>query len=101
MAANSKNRRYTRVASHKGMRVGWQARGERFVSVVTTLGLGGLFITTPKPSAIGEIVRLMFQVPNGEVRAMAVVKDSQPGRGMGLEFSGMGQQDRARLDHLL
>jgi hypothetical protein len=56
MVAGAKNRRYTRVAFPKGIRVGWQTGGERFVSAVTTLGLGGLFISTPKPAAVGEVV---------------------------------------------
>jgi hypothetical protein len=40
-------------------------------------------------------------VPDGEVWAVAIVRDSQPGRGMDLEFSAMSQEDRARLDRLV
>lgn len=74
--------------------MGWQAKSERVVSAVTTLGLGGLFVFTPKPPAVGEFVKLVFRVPDGDVRAVAVVRDSQPGRGMGVEFTAMGQEDR-------
>ena len=101
MTANSKMRRYPRIAFPKGMQIAWQAGGERRVSVVATLGLGGLFIATPRPAALGEIVRILFDLPGGEVRARAIVRDSQPGTGMGLVFTTMSQDNRARLERLL
>jgi Tfp pilus assembly protein PilZ len=97
----SKNRRYPRIALLKGMHVSWQVKSERAVSPVTTLGLGGLFVSTPKPPAVGEVVRLVLRLPDGEVCAKGVIRDSQPGRGMGVEFTEMGQSDRARLQQLL
>jgi len=97
----AKRRRYPRIGLPKGMLVAWQSKGERVVSRVATLGLGGLFIWTPIPPPEGELVRLFFEVPDGEVRARAVVRDSQPGVGMGVEFTSMGQEARARLHQLL
>jgi len=101
MAAAKKTRRYPRVGLPKGMLVAWQSSGERIVSRVGTLGLGGLVISTPEPPAVGEIVKLFFEVPGGEVRARAVVRDAQPGRGMGVEFTAMGMEARAQLRRLL
>ena len=83
------------------MLVAWQSTGERIVSRVATVGLGGLFISTPEPPPVGEIVKLFFEVPGGEVRARAVVRDSQQGKGMGVEFTAMGYEARARLNQLL
>ncbi len=97
----AKARRYQRIALPKGMLVAWQSTGERVVSRVATLGLGGLFIRTPKPPRAGDIIKLFFEVPDGEVRARAVVRDSQPGKGMGVEFTSMGYEHRARLNQLL
>jgi PilZ domain len=85
----------------KGMLVAWQAGGQRTVSRVSTLALGGIFIATKNPPSVGEVLRLIFDVPSGEVRARAVVRDSQPGRGMGVEFTAMSSEARARLDRLL
>lgn len=101
MTTNAKNRRYGRVGLPKGMLVAWQCGGERVVSRVGTLGLGGLFISTPQPPPVGEVVSLFFEVPGGEVRARAVVRDSQQGKGMGIEFIAMGHEAWARLNHLL
>lgn len=99
--AGPRKRRYPRVGLPKGPLVAWQWAGERVVSRVGTMGLGGLFISTPEPPPVGEIVRLFFEVPGGEVRARAVVRDSVAGQGMGIEFTSMDQDDRARLHELL
>jgi hypothetical protein len=97
----SKSRRYPRIALPKGMAVAWQARSERVVSPVRTLGLGGLFISTPKSPAVGEMVKLFFHLSNKDVRVVALVRDSQPGIGMGMEFTAMSPDDRTRLQQLL
>lgn len=94
-------RRYPRIGLPRGMSVAWQAGGERIVSRVGTLGLGGIFIHTRMPPAVGEVVKLVFDVPGGEVRARAVVRSSTAGRGMGVEFTAMQPEARARLTQLL
>ena len=101
MKLAAKNRRYPRIGLPKGMHIAWQRRGLRTVARVATLGLGGLFIHAEKPPAVGEVIRVFFEVPGGEVRATAVVRDSQPGKGMGIEFAAMEPEPRARLLQLL
>lgn len=101
MQSTAKPRRYDRIGLPKGMLVVWQRAGNRIVSRVATLSLGGLFIEAPEPAASGELLKLFFIVPGGEVRAHAMVRDSHPGRGMGVEFTAMGPEDRARLNQLL
>jgi len=94
-------RRFPRVALPKGMLVAWQHIGGRSVSRVATLGLGGLFISTREPAAVGTLVKIVFDVPGGEVRARATVKNIKPGKGMAVAFIEMDYGDRARLDQLL
>lgn len=94
-------RRYDRMALPKGMLVAWQASGKRGVSRVSCIGLGGLYVNTPDPPPVGAIVKLLFEVPNGEVRARAAVRNSEPGKGMGLEFVNLGHEDRGRLRQLM
>lgn len=79
----------------------WQAGGERVVSRVGTIGLGGLFIYTKKSAAVGDVLKLVFDTPSGEVRARAVVRSYEPGLGMGVEFTAMQLEARARLTQLL
>lgn len=94
-------RRYQRIVLPKGMLVAWEAGGKRTVSRVRTMGLGGLYISTQEPPAVGEVLRLVFELPDGEVRARAQVCSSESGRGMGVSFTSMSQETRAKLDHLL
>ena len=100
-AAVTKKRRYERVIIPKGLQVAWQAGGGRHVSGVGTVGLGGIYIRTPNPPPVGEMVRMVFNVPSGEVRAKGVVRHSTEGRGMGVEFTSMQPEDRGRLSQLL
>jgi hypothetical protein len=85
----------------KGMLVAWQHSGGRSVSRVGTLGLGGLFIATPSPAPVGTVIKIVFDVPGGEVRARAIVKNVKAAQGMAVGFIEMGYADRARLDQLL
>ena len=94
-------RRYPRIRLPKGMLVAWQYGASRGVSRVTTMGLGGLFITTPEPAPIGTLVRLIFDLPGGEVRARATVRDMKDGEGMAVAFIAMDYAARARLDQMM
>jgi PilZ domain len=94
-------RRYQRVALPKGMLVAWQCSDGRGVARVSTLGLGGLFLSTPDPPPVGTLVKLLFDVPGGEVRARATVKNIKPGEGMAVAFVDMNSPDRARLNQLV
>jgi hypothetical protein len=101
MPARIKVRRYERVSLPKGAVVAWEHGTVRKVSTVSVLALGGLFISTPDPPAVGEVIKLMFEVPGGEVRARARVCDSQLGKGMGIQFTSMEPDARARLNLLM
>ena len=94
-------RRYQRIELPKGMLVAWEHAGIREVSRVRVLALGGLFITTRRPPPVGDTIKLVFDLPGGSVRARALVRDSQPWKGMGIEFTAMGQEARARLNRLM
>jgi hypothetical protein len=83
------------------MMVAWECSGIREVSRVSVVAVGGLFITAPKPPSVGDMIRLVFEVPGGDIRARAVVRNSQPGKGMGVEFTAMGSEARARLNLLM
>jgi hypothetical protein len=100
-ASGEKKRRYPRITLPKGMWVAWHDGGRRWASRVQTLGMGGLFINIPDPPVVGTVVKLLFEVPSGEVRAQAVVRNVKPGQGMGVEFRQMAMEDRARLHQLL
>ena len=98
-----RRRKYPRIRVPKGMFFGWKSPGHHTVSSAHDLGLGGVFLFTPSPAAIGATIELIFDVANGEVRARAVVRrvGTAPAHGMGIEFIAMNPEDRARLSHML
>jgi len=79
----------------------WQCQGREDVSSVRNLSLGGLFIETEQPRAIGVPTRLHFLVEEGEIRAEAVVRHARAGEGLGLKFTALHEKDRPALAALL
>jgi Tfp pilus assembly protein PilZ len=93
------DRRYSRIATPKGVWVAWQDGARQEVSRVLDLNVGGLFVTTDNPAALGTSVSVLLSVPEGEIRGRAVVRNVSP-KGMGVEFVDLREQDSARL-HML
>jgi hypothetical protein len=96
-------RRYPRISLPRGMNVSWHgaAWDLQLFSRVRTLGMGGLFISTPNPPPVGTKLRLAFEVPSGSVRAEAIVRNIVPGDGIGVEFTRMDLGDKLLLQKLL
>jgi Tfp pilus assembly protein PilZ len=95
------DRRYERIATPKGVWVAWQDGKQQNVSRVRDLNVGGLFIATPTPLALGSTVTLLLSVPEGEIRGRAVVRNVVPGQGMGVQFTELSQQDTIRVEKLV
>lgn len=94
-------RRTPRVSISAGVWVAWHASGTRYVSRVRDISAGGLFVSTPSPVPVGTQVNLLFSLPEGEVKAQAVVRNSVAGEGMGVEFVQMEGASRERLYEVL
>jgi PilZ domain len=99
--AGKENRRTARVAVSKGLWVAWQADGPRNVSRVRDLSAGGAFIQTTIPVAIGTSLEMLFALPEGETRVDGIVRYADGKNGIGVEFTTMGEGDRARMQQLL
>lgn len=97
----TQQRRFPRVTLPKGMSVAWLGTDLQLFSRVQVIGMGGLFIATPKPAPVGTKLRLAFQVPGGNVQPEAIVRNVAPGQGMGVEFTRMEPIDRNLLKDLM
>jgi hypothetical protein len=95
------NRRTPRVEVGKGIWVAWRLDSSPTVSRVRDLSAGGVFISTHEPLKQGSAIHLLFSLPEGEMRIEGVVRYSNAGKGMGVEFAHMGVADRARLHELI
>ncbi len=99
--AGPPKRKFPRVNLPKGLRVAWTFQKQRELTIAGTVSCGGLFVISQQPAPVGSRVRLLFDIPGGEVLATAVVRNHVAGRGMGLEFVEIQPDDRARLEGLL
>jgi hypothetical protein len=98
----SPSRRFTsRIETHESVWVDWRCAGREDVSRVRNMSLGGLFIETAKSWGVGSTVDLEFLVQEGQIRADAVVKRVEPGRGLAMKFTAVMDQDRPRLESLI
>ena len=84
-----------------GMNVSWHGGDLQLFSQVKTLSMGGLFISAENPPPVGTRIRVAFEVPGGNVRAEAVVRNVVPGEGLGVEFTRMELRDKLLLQRLM
>jgi hypothetical protein len=99
--ASPSRRMNSRVEASGEVWVYWQCGAIEDISPVLDMSIGGLFIQTPKPRAENVLARLNFLVPEGQIRADAVVRHARPGIGLGLKFTALSEQDRPQLAALL
>ena len=91
----------SRVETPEDVCVYWSYGGRDDTSRVRNLSLGGLFIETRKPIAVGAQTQLGFLVQEGQIKADAVLQYVSPGRGMSLKFTAVRDEGRPHLAALL
>jgi len=91
----------SRVEARSDVWVYWECNHRKDVSRVCNLGMGGLFLETRLPLPKGLKTKLHFLVDEGQIRAEAAVQHVTPGKGLGMRFTAVHQQDRAQLAALL
>ena len=94
-------RRYPRSSAPPNLSIAWQTGTLQGVSRLASIALGGLYIRTPKPAPAQSLLRILVQTASGDLRARVLVRRVVPDEGMGVEFTAMTQEDRARLAQLL
>ena|SRR6267143_1362737 len=96
------SRRFSsRVATPGDVYVYWSSVGYGDTSRVRDLSSRGLFVQTRQPKPLGAKANLHFLVEEGQIRAEAVVRRVEPGRGLGLQFTAVREEDRRRLADLM
>jgi len=85
---------HSRVEPLTEVYVYWRSVGHEHLNLVRNLSMGGLFIETDTPTVTGMSAQLHFLVQEGQIRADAVVRHAAPGRGVGLRFTAVRNEDR-------
>jgi hypothetical protein len=91
----------SRIETRDDVWVCWRCEGIEDVSRVCDLSVGGLFVSTPMPRPPGTRAKIDFLVPEGQIRAEAVVRHVIPHGGVGLQFRAITDQDCPRLVSLM
>jgi hypothetical protein len=91
----------SRVETPGDVYVYWSSAGYDDTSRVRDLSSEGLFVQTRKSRALGATTSVHFLVEEGPIRAEAIVRHVKPGRGLGLEFTAVHEEDRRRLADLM
>ena len=92
---------HSRAEARGDVFVYWRSADDEDVAPVRNLSMGGLFIETDAPKVPGIKANLHFLVEEGQIRADAVVRHARPGRGLGLRFTAVRNEDRQRFAELL
>lgn len=94
-------RSHSRIKPSDHIWVYWRCHERANVSRVHDISLGGLFVEEAKLWPVGSSAEVNFLVQEGQIRAKAVVRHAQKGRGLGLKFIALHDEDRPRLIALM
>ncbi len=75
--------------------------GTNAEGVTSDLSMGGCFVCTSKPLAVGSRLKLTLQRKEQTVQALAVVRIVKPRVGMGLEFLDVESRHQSTLERWL
>jgi hypothetical protein len=101
--AMGRNRRmFMRHKIHFPVEIGFEDSSRTHLHTnATDIGGRGCYIETLLPLALGTVVNLTFWLDSQKVHATAVVRTSDPGVGMGLEFIDLGNSIQKALQQYL
>jgi hypothetical protein len=91
----------TRFETSQDVWVYWNCRGRDDLSRVKNMSAGGLFLETEARVPVGVKSALHFLVPEGQIRADALVQRTEPHHGVGLKFTEIKAEDRRNLQALI
>jgi hypothetical protein len=90
-----------RLPATRDVWVYWECGGVGDVSHVRDLSTGGIFVETKWRRTKGDLVRVHFLVPEGQISLDSVVAQAQPSQGLGLRFQTVATKDISKLSLLL
>jgi hypothetical protein len=91
-------RRHKRHAFSATAEVVDLASGARLATRAADMNKGGCYLDMMTPLPIGSNVRIRIQAFGAELTCTAVVRDSQPGMGMGVAFAGLDDAQKALIE---
>jgi hypothetical protein len=91
----------TRIKPREEVWVYWRCDDRDEFSRINNICLGGIFIETPKRTAVGVTTKINFLAQEGTIKAEAAVCHVKPSKGLGLKFTAVSDSNRHRLEALI
>ncbi len=82
-------RKNQRIPTPTGLWASCKLDDRRTTLRVQDFSVSGALLVTEEAIPVGTRLELLFSVPVGEIRALAVVRSFTQGRGIGVEFVSM------------
>ena len=82
-------RKNQRIPTPTGLWASCKFEDRRTTLRVQDFSVSGALLVTEEAIPVGTRLELLLSVPEGEIRALAVVRSCTPGRGIGVEFVSM------------
>jgi hypothetical protein len=82
-------RKNQRIHTPVGLWVSCKFDDRRTTLRVQDISVSGAMIVPEETIPVGARLELLFSVPEGEIRVLAVVRSFKVGQGIGVEFVGM------------
>ncbi|HEX8815668.1 MAG TPA: PilZ domain-containing protein [Terriglobales bacterium] len=101
-SSGKNRRRYPRHKVHFPVDIGFEDKNRTHLQTnATDIGGRGCYIETLLPLSLGTAVNLTFWLDSEKIQSSAVVRTSDPGVGMGLEFIDLGDRIQKKLQSYL
>ena len=99
--ASPSRRSNSRIDTPGDVWIYWRCNERDETARVRDVSPGGLFVETATLRTVGSTAKVDFLVQEGQIRADAVVRHVEPGRGLGLKFTAVSDADRPHFIALL
>ena len=82
--------------------VQWGVAGAKYEGKISDISAGGAYVDSIMPCPERTIITVKFKLPEGqELSLQAVVKNSTPGMGMGVEFINLRDIEKELLSNFV
>ena len=100
-AARRDRRQYPRCRCQGNVQVIRAESGQQVWAKLGDLSLGGCYVSTPVPEAVGSKLRLVLQIDNNKIAALGEVRTCVPALGMGVQFTEFESGSRELLKQMI
>jgi hypothetical protein len=100
-AARRDRRQYPRFRCQGNVQLSRADSSQQVWAKLGDLSLGGCYVSTPVPEAVGTKLHLVLQIDNNKIAAFAEVRTCVPALGMGVQFTEFESGSRELLKQVI